>query len=184
MLFRDKRKIQVQDLTRIAICVAFCCVTAYIVVPAPIMPGGVLTALTVALTLMAFVLPPRQTFLAVFVYVFLGCIGLPVFVGGSSGVARLFGPTGGFIFSWFLAYPLISYFKGSIPNFRRYALVSVLVTIPVTYAGSMISLMLVMDLNLKQAFWLGVVPYVAGDVLKCLLAAFLGVRIHKALERR
>ena len=85
--------ITARDMTKIALCVAFCCVTAYISFPLPFTPGMV-TALTLALGVTAFVLPPKQTFLALFLYVLLGCIGLPVFVGGTAGFGKLFGPTG------------------------------------------------------------------------------------------
>ena len=64
-----------------ALCVAFCCVTAYISFPLPFTPGMV-TALTLALGVTAFVLPPKQTFIALFIYVLLGCIGLPEILPG------------------------------------------------------------------------------------------------------
>ena len=57
--------ITARDMTKIALCVAFCCVTAYISFPLPFTPGMV-TALTLALGVTAFVLPPKQTFLALF----------------------------------------------------------------------------------------------------------------------
>lgn len=179
----NRRKVTVSDLSRMAICVAFCCVSAYLSVPMPLVPGGMLTALTVALNLMALMLSPWQTFLGILVYVLLGCVGLPVFVGGSSGVARLFGPTGGFIFAWLLAYPLVSLAKGKSPRFARYAGASLLLALPISYAGGMASMMLVMEVDFWQAFWMGIVPYLPGDVLKCVFAAFLAVRIRRALGK-
>ncbi|WP_295712105.1 biotin transporter BioY [uncultured Mitsuokella sp.] len=179
----NTKAFSVQDLTKMALCVAFCCVTAYISFPLPFTPGMV-TALTLALGVTAFVLPPKQTFLALLTYVLLGCIGLPVFVGGTAGVGRLVGPTGGYIIAWLVVYPIISALKGDRPSFKRYALVDIIVGIPLTYVGGLISMMLVMDIGLKAAIVIAVLPYIPGDIIKCLMAAFLGVKVNQAIERR
>lgn len=181
--FMNTKAFSVQGLTKMALCVAFCCVTAYISFPLPFTPGMV-TALTLALGVTAFVLPPKQTFLALLTYVLLGCIGLPVFVGGTAGVGRLVGPTGGYIIAWLVVYPIISALKGDRPSFKRYALVDIVIGIPLTYVGGLISMMLVMDIGLKAAIVMAVLPYIPGDIIKCLMAAFLGVKVNQAIERR
>lgn len=170
-------------MTKMALCVAFCCVTAYISFPLPFTPGMV-TALTLALGVTAFVLPPKQTLIVLLIYTFLGVIGLPVFVGGTAGLGKLFGPTGGYIFAWIVVYPIISALKGSRPSFKRYALVDIVIGIPVTYIGGLISMMLVMDISLEAALVMAVLPYIPGDVIKCLMAAFLGVKVNEAVEKR
>ena len=135
----------IHALTKMALCVAFCCVTAYISFPLPFTPGMV-TALTLALGVTAFVLPPKQTFIALVIYVLMGAVGLPVFVGGTAGFGRLLGPTGGYIIAWVIAYPIISALKGKNISFKRYALVDIVVGIPLTYVGGLISMILMMDI--------------------------------------
>ena len=56
----------VRELTQMSMCVALCCVTAYISFPLPFTPGMV-TALTFALSLTAYILPPRQTLMVMIV---------------------------------------------------------------------------------------------------------------------
>ena len=73
-----RRVSSVQVMTKIALCVAFCCVAAYLSFPLPFAPAMV-TALTLALSVTAFVLTPRQTFVAILIYIGMGSIGLPVF---------------------------------------------------------------------------------------------------------
>ena len=172
----------IHALTKMALCVAFCCVTAYISFPLPFTPGMV-TALTLALGVTAFVLPPKQTFIALVIYVLMGAVGLPVFVGGTAGFGRLLGPTGGYIIAWVIAYPIISALKGKNISFKRYALVDIVVGIPLTYVGGLISMILMMDISLQQAIFMAVLPYIPGDIIKCLAAAFLGVRVNRAIER-
>ena len=43
-------------------------------------------------------------------------------------------------------------------------------------------MILVLNISLQAAIVQAVLPFIFGDVVKCLLAAFLGVRLNKALE--
>ena len=172
----------VSSLMRMAVCLAFCCVTAYISFPLPFTPGMV-TALTLALGVTAFVLSPKETFIVILAYILLGAAGLPVFVGGTSGFGKLIGPTGGFILSWLVCYPIISAVKGSDISFKRYALADIIIGMPLTYLGGLISMILIMDVGLFEAAVMAVFPFIPGDIMKCLMAAFLGVRCNKAIAR-
>ena len=173
---------QARDMTKPAMCVALCCVTAHISFPLPFTPGYV-TALTFAMSLAAYLLSPRQTFTIIFLYILMGAVGLPVFANGE-GLSRLLGPVGGFYFAWLVAYPLLSLAKGSPPNLKRYALMNILIAVPITYAGGLASMIFLLDVNLWQALTMAVFPFVFGDVLKAVAAAVLGVKLQKILEER
>ena len=168
---------QAKDLTKPAMCVALCCVTAHISFPLPFTPGYV-TALTFAMSLTAYLLSPKQTFTIIFLYILMGAVGLPVFATGE-GLSRLLGPVGGFYFAWLVAYPLLSLVKGSPPNLRRYALANILIAVPITYAGGLASMIFFLDVNFWQALTMAVFPFVFGDILKAIAAAVLGVKLQK-----
>ena len=172
-----------RNITKIAMCVALCCISAYISFPLPFTPGMV-TALTLAMSLTAYILPPKQTFIVILLYLLLGAAGFPVFAVGSSGIGKLISPVGGFYIVWLLAFPLLSLLKGENINFKRYALVNILVTIPVTYIGGLISMMLMMELTLPQAVMMAVLPFILGDIIKALAAAFLAVKLNRVLSRK
>ena len=178
----DRRRWSTGDMTKMALCVALLCVTAYISFPLPFTPGMV-TALTLALNLSAFILTPGQTLTVILVWILLGCAGLPVFVGGTAGFGRLFGPTGGFILAFLPAYPLVSLLKGRGNSFRRYLAVACLVGIPLTYLGGLLSMMLVMEISLGEAFIIAALPYIPGDIGKAACAAYLGVRLNRSFSR-
>ena len=169
-----------RSMTKIALCVALLCVSAYLSFPLPFTPGMV-TALTLALGVAAFVLTPHETFFAVAVYLLLGLCGLPVYAAGASGPGKLFGPVGGFMLVWLIVYPLVSALKGASPNFRRYALVDIVVGMPLTYLGGMASMILLMDITPWQAVMMAVVPFIPGDIIKCCAAAALGVHVNTML---
>ncbi len=170
---------QTKILTKMALCVALCCISANFVFPLPFTPGMV-TALTIFLSLTAYILPPKQTFLVVLAYLLLGAAGLPVFAG-TGGIGRLVSPAGGFYFAWLIAYPLLSAFKGNV-NFRRYVLMNILIAMPVTYLGGLISMVLILNISPLEAATMAVLPFVVGDILKACAAAFMGVRINLALK--
>lgn len=170
------RTLSTSELTKMSMCVALCCVTAYISFPLPFTPGMV-TALTLALGLTAYVLNPKQTFTVILIYILLGAAGVPVFAGGS-GLGRLFGPVGGFYFAWLVAFPLLSMFKGAEINFRRYALANILIAVPVTYVGGIISMLIFLDVTFFQALTMAVFPFIPGDIMKALAAAFLGTKLN------
>ena len=173
---------KVRDLTKMSMCVALCCVAAYISFPLPFTPGLV-TALTFALSLTAYILPPRQTFMVISIYILLGAVGLPVFAGGQ-GLSRLLSPVGGFYFAWIIAFSLLSAFKGENPSFKRYALANILIAVPITYAGGLISMILMLKVGIFEAFTMAVFPFIPGDILKALAAAVVGVKLQKSLGER
>jgi len=179
----DAARLTTRDMTKMAICVALLCVAAYISFPLPFTVAMV-TALTIVMNLSAFILTPRQTFTVVLVYVFLGAVGVPVFTGGSAGLGKLFGPTGGFIFSYLLAYPLVSMAKGKKNSFKRYLLAAVVIGMPITYIGGLISMYLIMQVDLWSALVMAVFPFIPGDIVKAAAAAFLGVKINKVFQLR
>ena len=170
---------QTKTLTKMSMCVALCCVTAYISFPLPFTPGMV-TALTFALSLTAYLLTPKQTFIVILVYIALGAVGLPV-LGGGQSLSRLIGPAGGFYFAWIIAYPLMSLAKGASPNLKRYVATNILIAMPITYVGGLTSMILLLDINLWQALTMAVFPFILGDVLKATAAALLGIKLSKLL---
>ena len=174
-----QKKIDVRDLTKIALCTSLCCVTAFIAFPLPFTPGMV-TALTITMSLTAYILNPRETFLVIFLYLLIGAVGIPVF--GGMGAGRLFSPVGGFYFAWLVAYPILSFCKGEEINFKRYVVTNILTAIPITYVGGIISMILVLKINLWEALTMAVFPFVFGDILKAIAAALLAVKLQKRLK--
>ena len=172
-----------KKITMVAMCVAFCCVSAYITFPLPFTPGMV-TAVTLAFGVTALVLPPKETALAICLYLALGAIGIPVLPGGTAGLGRILGPTGGFYLAWPVAYYLVSLLKGKSISFKRYAMMNIVIGIPLTYLGGLISMMMLMDVDLMAGLAMAVLPFIPGDIIKSLGAAFLGVKVNEMLDRQ
>lgn len=114
-------------------------------------------------------------------YLAAGMMGLPVFAGGM-GVAYLFGPTGGYL----LAFPVAAAVAGGVAAQVRgqgiaravgLAAAAVLATL-VVYAGGWAQLV-VWTGDASAAFRLGVLPFLAGDAAKVVIAAILAGHLRR-----
>ena len=95
---KDKDTNTTNNIVFTGIFTAIIIILSQIAIPTSPVP---FTLSLLAIFLTGILLPPRQAFLAVLVYILLGAFGLPVFAGMKRVVSALFGPTGGYI----LAYP-------------------------------------------------------------------------------
>ena len=122
-----------------------------------------ITLQTIAVLLSGAMAGPYYGALAMAIYVLVGIIGLPVFAGGSSGIQALYGPTGGYLISYFIAAFVIGkYLQGkakraAVRNQKIGATHGKIVT------GLPWSAILV--------GW--VLPFLIGDAIKLLLAAWI-----------
>ncbi|MEM9984741.1 MAG: biotin transporter BioY [Bacteroidota bacterium] len=67
------------------------------------------TLQTLVVLLLGFILGPWRGAMAVLLYLGLGALGLPVFAEGNGGWKHLFGPTGGFLWSFVLVAGLVGW---------------------------------------------------------------------------
>lgn len=167
-------------MAKMAMCVALISIGGYIAFPTPFSPVLV-TATTLALGITALVLPPKQTAVAILVWILLGAVGIPVFSGGQGGIGKLLGPSGGFFPGFWLGYVGVSLLKGSKYDWKHYLLVLLVVAFPFTYAFGIAYLMCALHIEMWQAMTMAMFPFIPGDILKAVAAAFLGVRLNKVL---
>jgi biotin transport system substrate-specific component len=113
-------------------------------------------------------------------YLAAGAAGLPVFAMGL-GLPYLFGPTGGYL----LAFPAAAAAAGMIAVYARGGAVrqaavlaaAALAATIVVYAGGWAQLSLLTG-NARAALFMGVVPFLIGDLLKLAIAVVLALRIR------
>lgn len=170
------------EMTRLALLVAMNCVSAYIIIPLPFSLSPIALQ-TLIVNLVGFLLPPKQAFITMLIYILVGLIGIPVFTGGTAGPAKLFGPTGGYIFGFMIAVTIIAWLKGNTYNFKRFALIGIYIGIPVIYIIGALQLKFLTDMNWEAVFLTGVLPFIPLDIVKCLVAAILAKPILKIFNR-
>jgi biotin transport system substrate-specific component len=143
---------------------------AQVVVPLPFTPVP-LTGQSFAVLLTGALLGPRLGVLAMLAYLAEGAAGLPFFRAGAGGVGHLSGATAGYL----LAFPAAACVTGLLAERgwdRRFLTAAAAMALGslVILAGGWVWLTLMFRTG-AEAFWLGVAPFLPGDVLKIALAA-------------
>jgi biotin transport system substrate-specific component len=123
-------------------------------------------------------------------YLTLGIIGMPVFAASPilpQGIARLLGPTGGYL----MAYPLAAFVAGSLAERgydRRYftAVAAMIAGLAFVFAGGVAWLALVAQPagGLTGALAAGLYPFLAADLAKLLIAAGVMPALWFLVERQ
>ena len=113
------------------------------------------------------------------IYIFLGIIGLPVFAGFKSGIGILIGPTGGFIFGFVISVYAIGRIteKKETINIFRYLLAGSLGTVLIYFFG-IIQLSMITGIGMKNALFVGALPFLPGDILKIAAASFIAHKLN------
>lgn len=149
---------------------ALIAVGAMTVIPVGPVP---VTLQTLFVLLAGFALGPRSGTYAMLLYIAAGALGLPVFAGGKSGIAVLFGPTGGYL----AGFVVMAWCAGMGGRRREGGRMTVVVAASWALAGlaaayglGALRLMSVLDIGMGRAVAVGVLPFMPGDLLKIVAA--------------
>lgn len=162
--------------------IAACSLLPAISVGAGLVP---ITLQTFGVLLAGAVLGAKRGCLAVLLYLAVGAVGLPVFAGGSAGLAPFAGPTVGYL----LGFPLAAALCGAIVE--RLPRRKVATSVPLVFlAGLASSAVFIHTLGVAGLVWradLSVTAAVTtdlvfwpGDVVKNLLMGFVATAVHRA----
>ena len=149
--------------------------SAKIKIPLPFTPVPI-TCQTLAVFLSALFLRGVFGPLAVGFYLLFGILGLPYFAGQTAGFSYLLGPTGGYLIGFLISAIIISKWK-DIHSYVRTFLVLLLANLVIYLLG-------VLHLSLwtgsfKKAIYLGMLPFIPGDLIKIFIALLLYKSFHK-----
>jgi biotin transport system substrate-specific component len=161
--------------------IAVCSVSAAL----PIGLNGVPVTLQVfAVFLAGAVLGMKRGFLAVLLYLAVGAAGLPIFAGGTSGIAPFTGPSAGYLVSFPIAAALIGFLVERARH-RGLAVTAAVVGVAgiigefVVYALGSLGLIVFAGLS-KQAGFKGALAYVPADLAKVVAVAIVAAAVHRA----
>lgn len=167
-----KNKFTTVELVMMAMFTAILCVSAYLSIPTPLPNAAHITLLNFMIILIALVFELRDSTIIIALWMILGAIGVPVFIGGGSGLGYLFGVFGGYTFSFIIASVVIGLIKGKKYNRLTYTLFAILGVVLIDIIG-MIWWKFNGNLTWKVAFLSGFVAFIPLDLLKAVVAAQL-----------
>lgn len=158
---------QLKRMVHASLMAALTAAGAYIAIPLGPVPI-VLQNLFVMLA--GLLLGGRWGLASIGIYLLAGVMGLPVFAGGTGGIGRLVGPTGGYL----IGFAAAAYLVGIIAEAGRgRVLIDVLAMLAGTaaiYSVGVPWLKLVTGMSLAKAVSVGMLPFLIGDALKIAAA--------------
>lgn len=164
-----------------ALFTAITAVSAQILIPTTPAP---FTLQTLAVFLSAIVLGAKYGAISQAVYALIGAVGLPVFAGGEGGLGVIAGPKGGYILGFILAAWIVGFLvtRKKAPSRLEligFALIgdAVCLTVGTFWLG------FVLRISALQAIAVGVTPFIIFDVIKIVIAGFVGFEVRKALVK-
>lgn len=159
----------------VALFTALTALGAFVRLPLPFTPVPV--TLQVFFVLLSAIMLGRKAAISQALYIALGAAGLPLFTGAAGGFAHLLGPTGGYL----LGFAAAAWVVGSITSrYRNTAdmVMALLVGVAMIYTAGAVQLGLLLHLGLVKTLQLGILPFIAGDLLKvgAVIAVARGMR--------
>ncbi len=138
------------------------------------------SAQTLAILLVAALLPKPYGVLAVLLYLIAGSIGLPVFAGGSYGWKHLTGNTGGYLLGFLLASLWIQI------TLKKQQVLTLLIHFLIAHAIILClgGLWLSRFVGIDKAWQHGVSPFLQGALLKSLLAVIIVYGFNQLILQR
>ncbi len=145
------------------------------------------TNLAIFLTL--YLVGHKAGTVSVILYLLIGLAGVPVFSGFSGGIAKLAGPTGGYLIGYvpmaFIAGLFIDRFtaarEASVKTAAVHVAGMILGTI-VLYTLGTAWFCFSMDSDVRAALGLCVIPFIPGDAAKMVIAALIGPVIKNRIS--
>ena len=179
----NNNQITVNLHTRIAFIALFAALTAagaFIAIPIGPVPIVLQNLFAV---LSGLVLGPIYGTASVGLYLLAGFLGFPVFAGGTGGIARFAGPTGGYLIGYLLAAFIAGFISGKTEQGEKIPLTkniaAVIAGFLIVYLPGIAWLKISRDLTWKTALIAGLIPFIIGDVLKGTAAILIAPRLRR-----
>lgn len=178
----DNQKIRTKQMVLIALMTAVTCVLGPLSIPLPFSPIPI-SLTNFAIFLAIFVLGMKNGTISFIIYLLLGAVGVPVFSSFRGGFQVLAGPTGGYLIG-FIFLALIMGF--ALDHFDRKlvpTIIGMIIGMAVCYAFGTVWLAKLLSLSFKEGLMMGVIPYLAGDAAKIIIAAIVGPKLYGATQK-
>ena len=172
--------LRVKDMTLTALMAAAICLLAPWTVPVGPIP---VTLATFAIYTVSPMLSWKHGSAAVFVYLMLGLVGLPVFSGFAGGLHRLVGPTGGYLAAYLPMAMVIGLLTDLAPRRKWLYPLAMVAGTALLYTLGTAWYVLSTGTPLVPALLACVVPFLPGDGLKIVLASLIAYPMRQRLTK-
>ncbi len=177
--FFTAHKSAITFLTKTIVGSTIMAISAQITIPLPFVS---ITGQTLGLIVVSLSMGSRAAVASIILYLTKGALGLPVFALGTSSIAVLLGPSGGYLWGFIPAAFVMGLFadKGCSTSFVKSAIAGTLGTI-ITFAFGLAQLSLFVPMN--ELLAIGLYPFVLGGIIKCVLATLTIPTVHRFFQK-
>ena len=173
------KKSTVFNMTSCALMAALMCVLCPVSVPIGPIPIS-LSILVILLTV--YVLGTWRALVSYTVYLLLGAVGMPVFSGFQGGLAKLAGPTGGYLAGFWLMILVAGIIMEKGKRNLLVTILGMLVGVAIDYAVGTAWFVFQTERTVVHALDVCVYPFIPFDVAKIVIAVLLGSVVYKGLQ--
>ena len=173
-----KNKSKVYQMAIIGVLTAVICILGPLSIPIGLVP---ISFTTLAVFIALYALGIKKGILSTILYIVIGFVGIPVFSGFSSGPAKLFGPTGGYIIGYVFMALIAGYFIDRYFDKWYLCITGMVIGSVVLYIFGTTWLTYQANLTVGVALAAGVIPFIPGDLAKIAIAAIVGPLLRKRL---
>ena len=171
-----------RQITLIGLMTAITCILAPLSIPLPFSPVPIsLTNLVIFISV--FILGMKDATISFLIYLLLGTVGLPVFSSFRAGLSVLAGPTGGYLIGFIPMAIIAGLVIDRYINKRIVCLLGMIAGTAVCYLFGTAWLAYQANMGFQAALMAGVIPFIAGDLIKMVLAMLIGPQIRSQLKR-
>ncbi len=168
-------------LVLIAMFTAITCILAPFSIPIPVSPVPIsLTNLVLLISI--YVLGWKDATVSYIIYLLLGAAGLPVFSGFAGGLAKIAGPTGGYLLGFIFMTILAGIFVERFAKKQVLIVTGMILATAIAYIFGTAWLAFQMEIPFTAALSIGVLPYIPGDTAKIVLAVLTGPVLKSRLK--
>lgn len=171
---------KVYQLAIIGVMAAVICVLGPLSIPIGLVPIS-FTILAIHITL--YTLGTKKGTLSLLTYLLVGLVGVPVFSGFSSGPSKLLGPTGGYLIGYIFMALIAGFFIDRFFSKWYLCVAGMVLGTAVCYLFGTAWLAYQANMSASAALAAGVIPFIAGDLVKIAIAALIGPQIRKRLMK-
>ena len=154
---------------------------AYLIIPIGPVP---ISLQTLFVYLTGLLLGSRWGAASVAVYLLAGLCGLPVFAGGTGGIGRLAGPTGGYLFGYLASVFVIGLISEKANRHWTVDVIAMTVGTFIIYSAGVLWLKTLTGMTFHKAVTVGMLPFLVGDSLKILAAVPIARAVRPLLYSR
>lgn len=155
-----------------------CALIAIPIGPVPIVLQNFFVFLT------GLLMGPRWGLASVAVYLLAGACGLPVFSGGTGGIARFVGPTGGYLIGYLPAVFVIGRICEKGRQRRGVDLLAVVCGALIVYACGIPWLKILTGMSWGKTVALGMLPFLPGDALKIAAVVPVALTLRPIISKK